>query len=36
MRNVENDLMPVVENFQVIQKRAAVFYRASLDAGSRQ
>lgn len=35
LRNVENDLTPVVENFQVIQKRAAVFYRAGLEGGSR-
>jgi anti-sigma factor RsiW len=35
LRTVENDLTPVVENFQVIQKRAAVFYRASLEGGSR-
>lgn len=35
LRNVENDLAPVVENFQVIQKRAAVIYRASLEGGSR-
>ena len=36
LRTVESDLTPVVENLQVIQKRAAVFYRASLDGGSRQ
>ncbi len=36
MRNVENDLMPVVEGLQVIQKRAAVMYRTSLEAGVRQ
>jgi hypothetical protein len=36
LQNVESDLLPVVENFQVLQKRAAVYYRASLDMGSRQ
>ena len=35
-QRVEADLVPVVENFQVLQKRATVFYRASLEAGSRQ
>jgi anti-sigma factor RsiW len=35
-RSVEADLVPVVENFQMLQKRATVFYRANLEAGSRQ
>ena len=33
---LEADLVPVMENFQLLQKRAAVYYRASLDVGSRQ
>ncbi len=33
---VEADLVPVLENFQMLQKRATVYYRASLEAGSRQ
>ena len=35
-RNVEADLVPVMENFQMLQKRATVSYRDSLYLGSRQ
>ena len=35
-RQVEADLVPVLENFELLQKRATVYYRASLEAGSRQ
>jgi anti-sigma factor RsiW len=35
-RSVEADLVPVLENFEMLQKRATVFYRANLEAGSRQ
>ena len=35
-RSIEADLVPVLENFQMQQKRATVYYRASLEAGSRQ
>ncbi|HSW49659.1 MAG TPA: zf-HC2 domain-containing protein [Bryobacteraceae bacterium] len=36
IRSVEADLMPVLENFEMLQKRATVYYRASLEAGNRQ
>lgn len=35
-RQVEADLLPVLENFEMLQKRATVIYRASLESGSRQ
>jgi anti-sigma factor RsiW len=36
VRRLEADLVPVMENFQYLQKRAAYLYRASLVDGSRQ
>jgi len=36
VRRLEADLVPVMENFQYLQKRTAYLYRASLDEGSRQ
>ena len=36
VRRLEADLVPVMENVQYFQKRAAYLYRASLDDGSRQ
>jgi anti-sigma factor RsiW len=36
VRRLEADLVPVMENFQYLQKRTAYLYRASLDDGSRQ
>ncbi len=36
IRNVQTELTPVMEDFQVLQRRAAVIYRASLDSGRLQ
>jgi hypothetical protein len=36
VRRLEADLVPVMEDLQYLQKRAAVYYRESLYAGSRQ
>lgn len=36
IRNVEADLVPVLESLAMYQKRATVYYRASLEAGNRQ
>ncbi|MFB3776184.1 MAG: anti-sigma factor [Bryobacteraceae bacterium] len=35
-RSVEADLVPVLESLAMYQKRATVYYRASLEAGNRQ
>jgi hypothetical protein len=36
VRSIEADLVPVMENFQYLQKRTAYLYRASLGDGGRQ
>jgi anti-sigma factor RsiW len=36
VRSIQTELTPVMEDFQIMQRRAAVSYRASLDSGRLQ